>query len=211
MNPDQVTPADLDRLQILLGELEEQWRRQRAPIAQVLAPGLPADQAQQIADGIGLRLPVEIQAWFAWHNGALPNDPQFAAEQQVGPGWLYMPLERVIDHYRSWRVAAEQAVMGDSPSVDDYWSPSWLPISEADSSALAVDCDVPEGAATPVRVVKWEFSDFREPRVASFTEAVAVWVEMLQRDLWTYDHEHRRWTKEVGHNIDLRLRLTDLA
>lgn len=208
----QVVPVDLDRLQGLLGELEAQWRRQKAPIAEVLAPGLSPAHAQRMTDEIGLRLPVEIQTWFAWHNGVtVPDRGSPSPEVDLGRGWRFLSIQQAVETYRSWLAAAQRAADSSSDlPADHWWPPSWLPLSHLDHGyVLVVDCDAPNGAVTPVRTVAWEDLDFHRIRTPSFTDAVAVWVQLLQRDLWSYNPTTKFWELDFD-NTEMWIRRTGL-
>lgn len=202
--------ADLDRLRSLLEDLEGHWRRVGAPIADRLAPGLSAREVQQTVQALQLRLPDEAVVWYGWHNGIQPQPSGNGSERLLGPGRELLSLQQAVDRYHWLRDVARQ--VGDG-AAEWWWPTTWFPIVRTSGRrVLAVDCAIGERRPTPVRAVDWEDEDFHQPRVPSLADAVAVWVELLERGFWLYRPElgdGGLWDQS-DEVPDLRLRMTSL-
>jgi len=206
-------PVDVDRLQRLLDELEQHWRRQRAPIADLLAPGIPADQAQARADQIGVRLPLEVLTWYGWHNGVTIAREHYPYQEGIGT-WALLNLDQAIDEHRTQRQLAARV----SASVDieewtpDYlWAPGWLPIARSmGAPILTVDCSGPPHQPAPILIVVWEDLEFRTPKLASLTDMVATIVLFLEQRFWWWDNDANQWRTEFAR-MPIELRRTALS
>lgn len=171
-------PADLQRLAELLEQLEAQWHRHGAGIAGVLAPGLSEDQIGELMAPLGLTLPVELRAWWGWHNGttAAPDDDA----RIIGPGLFdFISLEDAIVHYRQARALLPAPVDRDP---EQYWHQTWFPVltHASHGQGIYVDCVVPPGEPTPLYLRSREWDDYLRPRAASFTEFIAACVGALR-------------------------------
>jgi len=175
-------PADLPRLAELLEKLEAQWQRHGAGIADALAPGLPQDQLDELMAPLGLTLPVELRAWWGWHNGTTA-DPNDSYTRNIGPGYDYISLEEAIVHYRQARALWPAPVDRDP---EQYWHQTWLPvlILASHGQGIYVDCVVPVGEPTPLYLRSREWDDYLRPRAASFTEFIAACVDALRDDVY---------------------------
>lgn len=209
--------ADLDRLRGLLARLDALLVRQQAPIVHAWRPGVPTDEARaRVRARAGLRLPVEAQVWFAWHDGVTPRRPAFRGSEFhfVSQDLELLSLDECIAEHLRLR---EMAVMleHDDPIItaDERWPATWFPLVRSLSGEmLLIDCKVPDGDAAPVhRYITHDLPRYsHEPKAASLADAVALWVEVLERGLCAYDPASGRWIKR-REDFDERLRLSELV
>jgi cell wall assembly regulator SMI1 len=207
--------VDLPHFRELLDRLEGEWRRQKAPIAEFLVPGLSEDVIDAMTAPLGLRLPVEARAWWQWHNGVDVPKERWTSEapRLGGTGFRIISLERAVAEYLHERQLAEQ-LEADDPICREgplKLSPFWFPMAHAlNGDVLMVDCSVPEGAPTPIRCIGWDDVDRARVRLNSLTEVVELWLELLDRELWWNSRENAQWHYDVDL-MDRRMRLSGVA
>lgn len=188
----------LNRFRELLGQLEQHLRDQRAPVSEVLRPGLSDAGMERFADRLGVRLPDEVREWYRWHDGAekVPSSRPPYSGSGIG-GYRPLPLLEAIAASEAARQSAERVAIAEVPA-DMIWARSWLPIMEADNRTVVVDCAVACGEPTPVRQI--DPFDVPPPpvRSPSLTGAVDAWVWLLDNALLRYDADLGRW--DLGGN-----------
>ncbi len=198
-----------------LDKLDKHLHDQGAQIADVLEPGLSEhDIDDAVMDAVGLRLPVEARTWFSWHNGTRPLT---LADGRPGAAYLptgftVMSLAQAIDDCQSSRmIARDQESEGLYPAAE-WWAPSWFPIAVGAHPALVtVDCAVPAGEPTPIRVVEWDYGEGWDAICAeSLTQAVGWWVGLLDRGIYRWDSVGRDW-EDNWDRIPALLRQTRLV
>jgi hypothetical protein len=81
----------------LCEQLELRWISQGALLAGRLRPGLTEIQMDALTEPLGLRLPVEAQLWWGWHDGAA--DGGYAISRELGPGRQFLSLSAAVEHY----------------------------------------------------------------------------------------------------------------
>jgi cell wall assembly regulator SMI1 len=207
--------VDLPRFRHLLNRLENAWRRQKAPIAEFLVPGLSEDVIEAMTAPLGLRLPVEARAWWQWQNGVdVPKERWTSEAPRLGGTDLdIISLDRAVAEYLQSRRLDEELRRRDPIFREQQLmpSPSWFPIARApNGDVLMVDCSVPEGAPTPIRRISFGDLDFARVRLNSLTEVVELWLELLDRELWWYSRENAQWHYDVDL-MDRRMRLSGVA
>lgn len=203
----------------LLNQLEEHWRRQRAPLLEHLRPGLTDSEADSLTAPLGLHLPVEARIWWGWHDGVSADVLPGYGRTIGGPGFQFLPLKEAVAVYVRWRKLAGELAgdfVGD-PRVqladqDYWWPPSWFPITSASNGdTVACDCSVAEGDPTPIRViVAEEMGADREPAVDSFGQMIDWWIEALDLGAWRYDPDAARWNYDYKR-LDPARELTRLV
>jgi cell wall assembly regulator SMI1 len=191
----------------MLEALDQQWRRQGAPIAASLRPGLSDAEMEAIVGPLGVMLPAEARVWWGWHDGtsAMTND------YALGLDFIFLPLERAVAVYRQVREIA-LSVAAPRPGEeeldeDSIWDQSWFPLSKGgDGTVVACDCTVEEGAPSPIRSVNWGNRGARSaaPVADSLGTVVSWWIEALDGGAWTYSHERRRWDRHPDRIPDPR-------
>src|SRR4051812_25385178 len=93
----------------LLDRLEAAWRRNRAPIADSLAPGLLDDQLDELSQEIGV-LPLELREWWGWHNGVSQVSQGAPKNFEMGPGgWEFLSLELAVARFGEERRSLSQS------------------------------------------------------------------------------------------------------
>lgn len=179
----------------LLQDLEDHWRRQQAPLAERLQPGLTDAEIDELTAPLGIVLATEVRIWWGWHNGASPSD-SLRVDREFGPGFVFLPLGEAIALYRQMRQIFRDIWEADDPQMVNYWwRPTWFPITER-RGAVRCDCAVPPGAPTPIY---WAYSHDHDaegltnPKVASFGTMVTWWLEALETGAWYYNASANRW------------------
>ncbi|WP_028065995.1 SMI1/KNR4 family protein [Solirubrobacter soli] len=168
MQPEIEQPRLLD--QVLLDDYAQRLVRAGLEIVEHMQPGLSEAEIDAATRPLGLRLPAEARTWFGWRNGYRPT----GFDEQIAPGFALLSLEDAIQRHASMQTAVEIG----------YANAEWFPIVE--SHALVVcDCSVPEGAATPIRVLEHELDpDWATPRAASMGEMILMWTRCWDSGVW---------------------------
>lgn len=173
-----------------LEALEDAWRKQAAPIAQNLRPGVSPDQLSQAIEESGLTLPAEARLWWQWHNGA-HNSADTGVVRVIGPGYEYLSLETAVAFYWQEIGIAREVAESNGTLPADIWDPSWFPIVKG-RGLLAVDCTPTASTSTPVRVINWGTdATSAEPKATSLGSVVALWTQALEQGWWTWHAQ--RW------------------
>ena len=77
-----------------------------------LRDGMPADHVREALHDVGLSSSPELEAWYAWHDGAAGG---LLGELWITPGFYPCTLEEVVANYRTF--------VGD-----ERWRTGWLPL-----------------------------------------------------------------------------------
>lgn len=179
----------------LLTALEEEWRRQGAPIADLLAPGLTDQDIDALVDPVGLRLPQELRVWWRWHDG-LAHVPDAWPEGSIGPGdWHPMSLREAVDRYR------EELPDRPDPAGDLYWRATWFPFAIMSNDVLFVDTAAtsPDGEAAPVRYRAWfGWFNYEVDQAPSLTATVQKWLRALREGYFWWEPREHVWLDRIG-------------
>jgi cell wall assembly regulator SMI1 len=168
-----VADADLEAMRTTLVSLDHLFNELAPGFAGRLRPGLAQDAIDTATAVLGLRLPVEAQAWFGWHDGCSGNASWVT-------GRFHLSLEQAVDHCRMYRQIATQVAGSEANSV---WASTWFPLVAEGGDWLAIDCDVPDGASTQVRAA---WAD--RPVADSLTSAALSWLRGIrERELVWYE------------------------
>jgi cell wall assembly regulator SMI1 len=193
----------------LLASLADRWETQAAPIAQDLRPGLEPRAIEEVTSPFAIRLPAEARLWWEWHDGTW----QTLTSHALGLDLAYLPLAMAAERYAKERDAAAQAVdEGIDPS--ELWQPGWFPLaSGGDGRVMACDCDITEGAPTPIHYVHWEKAgdDSHQPVAPSLGVVVSWWIEAIDSGAWRYDGDAARWESRPDLLPNPALELTGLV
>ncbi|MBT0773159.1 SMI1/KNR4 family protein [Kineosporia sp. J2-2] len=160
----------MSELTVLLGRLEEQWRRNGLPCSDRVRPGLPTAQIEQALSAWEMEPSEEVVDWFAWHDGGV-------GEAWVAAGWRLLSLEEAFEHYDT-HVTAE---------LFEEENGGWFPLAQNPGGvALVADCRGPRSARSEVGTVgKVPELAPAEFRVDSLTTLVGWWVEQFESGVWT--------------------------
>ncbi len=177
----------------------DEWRK--APIA-------ANDRALVVAE-LGLSLPVEGDAWWGWHDGAIGD----GRRKLFGPHQECLSLRGAVAQFRQSRSTAERIATGSPPPLDNpdtTWNPAWLPI-KGEGHPVVIDCSVEEGEPSPVRFIDWQnVCGFHTPQAPSLGQMILWWIEALEDGAWRWDASERAWhVDEDRLNPDFRA--TDLT
>lgn len=173
----------MPRLRRALGELESLLRAQGAEIADEMLPPIGVESLPSTGAHEALPLPVEVREWFSWHNGVSSRKSSICLPNG------YTPLE--------WRFVIEYSSMITGPwTPETAWNPwpSCITLAKSGTSYLVVDCAVPEGCATPVRMFDTHESALWPTVLApSLTAAVELWNTCLREGYWRWDSVAGEW------------------
>jgi hypothetical protein len=180
--------------QELLLEYEGRLRSLGVPVDEVFGPGLGDATMDAAVAVLPLELSVEARVWWRWRNGVRPDAPAYGGH--IAPGTYLVSLERAVRAHGENRLLAAER---DAENADRWWAPQWMPILSPDNgTTIACDCSVTEGLPSPLHVVWWEDPDAdTPPRAAgSLGQMVVWWLEAIDAEIWGYDRDSRRWTRD---------------
>jgi hypothetical protein len=174
-----------------LTRIELAWRARDFPVAQVLRPGLPADEVRRRLAVIDVPAHEDLVTWFSWHDGT-PTDSPFSA---VPAGFLYS----LDDAVRDWH----DLLAGGADARLNEFLRDWFPIISAGPDMLCVHStsgelgyhDIVELGPPP----PWR-------RLPSLTYTVERWVHRVQDGRWYWNAESRHIVRAEGEEEDEELR-----
>ena len=112
---------------VLLGELEAEWRAQGVDYLDAFRPGLDDAEIDRATEPLGFELPEEARRWYRWRDGSDAYDVVFAR------------------YIASLREAVEMTV-DNVAIVPDDWRDGWLR-AMSERPDVAFDCAVPNTCA----------------------------------------------------------------
>jgi cell wall assembly regulator SMI1 len=175
-------------MQMVLPELEAQWVRLGAPIAERLRPGLTSVELDAIQQSLGFPLPHELRELWAWHDGSEVVMPHC----EIGPGgYTFLTAAQTVEQYQFNREAHPEAE-AEEDAPDMYWHDGWLPFMMQDAQRVYVDClrRDPVRDPSPVRLVSWEWEGYDIDRAPSLAAAISFWTWLLASDFYTWNGQH---------------------
>jgi cell wall assembly regulator SMI1 len=181
----------------LLAVLEERLGTQGVLVDE-WEPGLSDDEMSETLAPLGLTMPAEGRALWGWHNGAPGQD----MGNQLGPvGPEFLDLAAAVKCHQAYRrVVLKTMGHFESPPLDDpdfSWSPAWLPFIGWQLPAV-LDCSVPNGSPSPVRVIAMEDPiGSSEPVADSLAEVVKRWINALDRGAWEWHLDRSEWSRHL--------------
>jgi hypothetical protein len=187
----------------LLDELRRRLVDQRAPVVELLSPGLDDTKLAAMLEDIGLRPSTEARVWWGWSGGVPRSSVALSDQRAVGPGLDFLePVEAVELSQQARQIAKEMA--GDAAAfapdteratADWWWPPGWLPTTtNGAGTTIACGCSVPEGEPSPMYAVNWGTREnFYEPSAQSFGQMVMSWIDALDTEAWRYLPAEGRW------------------
>jgi predicted DNA-binding WGR domain protein/cell wall assembly regulator SMI1 len=115
----------------LLGRLSALWAEKRPRFEKRLRPGASAAALAKFKTALGLKLPPEFLAFYAWHDGSRnPNIDQLESPY----GWL--PLANLQKH----KTMLDTMGFEDEDTYPKYfWSPAWVPFLGSDGDLVCLD------------------------------------------------------------------------
>lgn len=169
----------------LLARFEDELRRRRAPALAYAQPGLSDEAMDALVKPLGLRLPAEARAWWAWHNGT----PQYA-QRLLLPWREWLSLEEAV-----WRAADVRERYAGELLPDDsgpLWPDEWLPITRA-TGDVVLDCRAPDIA--PVHLADYGAlaEDVAIARAPSLGQLVIWWTQALAAGAYIYVDGAQGW------------------
>ncbi len=118
------------RVEDLSARLSALWAEKRPGFEKRLRPGANAAALARFKKALGLELPPELLALYAWHDGG--KNPQ--TDRLETDGWLslagLLKFKKMLD------------TMGfeDEDTYPKYaWSPAWVPFLESDGDSVCID------------------------------------------------------------------------
>ena len=180
--PQMLSPA-------LLDELERHWRSQQVPIVSRLRPGLSGAEMDELTAPLGVRLPDEARTWWGWHDGA--ETTRNTHLRSIGSGFAFLSLAEALEETRSQRSIA---IDDDVYSAEEWWSPSWLAMTQQNGS-IVCDCAVARGQPSPIRRVWWGSTapENAAIKARSLGELLSWWIEAYDVGAWSYLPDSVGW------------------
>jgi cell wall assembly regulator SMI1 len=176
----------------VLARLEQELDTQGAPLTTHLRQGVDEHEARRIVSNLGLRLPVEAQRWFAWHDGV--GQAEWPPEASLA-GTTLLELADAVQGYQERRETA----LSNAPNpqlAETEWNSSWLPIAVLFGGRdLAIDCAAPADGPVPVYLVDWWAGPdvASVPACSSMRALVELWIGALEQQIWRWNGEERSW------------------
>jgi len=156
---------------------------------------------------LGIGLPTEARVWWGWHDGTEID----LLSHAIGHDILPLQLAQAVEQYGELLEAASDVTADDENSdPDDFWRREWFPFAVPRRAHLACDCSVAETAPTPIRHVDFYFhAESQVPVSPSLGAVVSLWIDAIDREAWTYDHDRPGWTRHPERlpRLDGRTRL----
>lgn len=172
------------------------WRRQGAPIAGNLAPGLSEAEMDELTAPLGVVLPDEARVWWGWRNGPREPPGPTGIEGYLGPMFGFYSLEDAVEAYGAREMVRDSIEMGRRMGgrleLEVEWPAHWLPVIDTGSS-LQILLNCADRALAPVQAMDLQDRTDHQPVAATFGEMVTVWVQALDSGAWCYDDERRFW------------------
>jgi hypothetical protein len=165
---------------------EQRLRAVGAPVAQVLAPGIPEERVREVLEPLGMDPPQELVAWYAWHDGLTTPTPHWPGEALL-MAWHPYSLEQALAEYHS----------RDRGEETWQWQPTWWPLAkDGGPQRVAVHCTPPQGVHATVRVVEPAAGLFAAddvPPVTGLAQVVTWWTEAIDTGAYTFVPEAGAW------------------
>ena len=179
-------------LREMLPEFEQRLRTQGAPVLDLLAPGLDADEVTATLEASFGTAPAELVEWFSWHNGlaASPPTPFNPYERVLIGRWRQYSLSEAV-HY-----VKEGVQWAGGPTDGSAWLPlvAGLQGQGQGQGMLIASWHRPEQVA----VVRSAWGDFPTgpPLAHSVAGLVAAWLSVLEGLRW--DPNTKTWEAQKG-------------
>ncbi|HST56322.1 MAG TPA: hypothetical protein VLJ42_10595 [Solirubrobacteraceae bacterium] len=161
-------------------------------------PGLTEAKMDELTSGLNICLPAEARVWWGWHDGVPAKSIDWARERELGGvAFEYVPLCEAVNNYLLVRKEVAGFSRSMPPPANDpewHWRSEWFPLTQL--GGIAIDCSVPFGSPTPVRLLDWHFEDFPQVKASSLGEVVKWWIEALDKGVWRYDETDGRWESD---------------
>lgn len=111
--------SDQSELAATLMQLDALWERKLPAVVKSLRPGIDASKHEGLARILaGKKLPADLEAWFAWHDGQNPGAPDLCDDNN----YVMHSLDSACE---TWTFLNDNAEEIEGP-VD----PNWLPLFE---------------------------------------------------------------------------------
>jgi hypothetical protein len=195
-----VLPDETGLVQVLR-QLESAWRRQGAPIADTLMPGLGANEVDERASEEGVIIPAGLKSWWGWHNGTDPGAVQ-SDSRSTGTAYDFLSIEESLERRR--HLLAKFGTSDEPDLPDWYWRPSWLPFAGAGPFALFVDTSE-RLTYTPVRALDPMWDEIHDVRAMTLTEVAEAWLHILDRGWAEWDRILQGWSWKPSMPLYMRL------
>lgn len=176
--------------ELLLGKWEHEWRRQRAPIAEGLRPGITPNEIFHALSAVKLTPTPELVALWTWHDGVRQLPGQ--GSRTGGNAMELLSLDEALRE-REFRLDLSTRLSDDDRRAGDegMWPKGWLPFAKfGNGDVLTQDCAKGD---TPVWWVSWEDPDFKTPVLPSLYSLVRLCVDLLRSGAWLWDRASQQW------------------
>lgn len=174
-----------------LETLEELWRKQSAPIAKKLRPGLTREDADRLCEPLHLTLPPEARTLWEWHDGAGEID---------GSRWALLPLDIAVERTRL-NIDILQHVARQNPGLGMMtWPSSWLVFTETvDGCSGVIDCTPNTRQSSDIFLhdpEQYQQCVGDPPAASSLGKVVGWWIETLASGAERYDSATSSWKRD---------------
>jgi hypothetical protein len=183
----------------LLGELEQRWHAQQAPIVRYLQPGISEEEMAELVEPLGMTVPSEVRTWYRWRNGAVETGRGIDREM-CGTGWAFFSLQRATQEARERRGLALDVANGDVAEAERIlWSSAWLPLAgNYHGGVMFVDSRAQsDPPRTPVHYTEPQMGTQVPPPAPSLGQVITWWIEAIDDGICEYDPVGDRWRYDV--------------
>ena len=178
--------GDLDAALEQYQAFEEQLRRHAPEVAASLAAPHP-DPAAAVADAFpGLVLPVDLVAWWSWHDGI--TGPR-GYGPPFGPYVNFLSLARTLARWRDMLEGARMVAEPPELPADSFWPATWMPVIGHQGFSLAVDL-APTARREGVIFKEVDVMSYSAPEIARDLTEVVNWWTILLRTGATIRQQH---------------------
>ena len=175
----------------------EAWLKAHAPkVHDSLGPPATDEAIRALETAVGVTLPEELRAAYRLHDGQSRDLTLVPPAESGDAGYSLLSLERIAGEWKSWKGLldggdfAGQVSGPDAGIRDDWWNPTWLPLTTnggGDSHCLDL---APAAGGVSGQVITMVHAEAkRELAARSFGEWLAALADELAQGEWTRDDE----------------------
>lgn len=187
-------PAGMtSRVPEFMSRLKDHCAAVGAPIADLLRPGVSAEDLNKAEAQLGFQLPIEVRDWFMFHNG-VANIGLFSPAtfpNRASPFGLGSALDR-----RHELLSVKYPIPELIPD-DQIFQPTWLPIDICNNIHTVLDCgnarNNPQLPAPVHMIIPGSEYSAAEARLPSLTAMLEIWLQLCESGAWYYDVEDGIW------------------
>jgi cell wall assembly regulator SMI1 len=169
----------------------EAWLRREAPQLLVeLKPGARPEQVAEAEMALDARLPEEMKALYAVHDG-VGRDGSFF------DGFAWLPLKEIVSEWKVWKGLLDEGDFKDARSEpdpgirDDWWNASWIPITyNGCGDHHCVDLAPGPGGVAGQIIAMWHDDAARSLVAPSLGAWLRQYADGLERGTYVYSEDY---------------------